>query len=202
METTEIVRKDSRGEIVVRDPFNTEDFHGAANVTALVKSANDRVALRREQFDALTARTDAMPSECAELRRAIEKDDGILKAFDKDLRDALLAASGFLPYVVQTKGAGAKIDPLSVRGKFAAMVAQLKSREDAAKPSEKPEKRMLVIDATPSAWKKITDAITKAGVKVGFMSPLVSAKRIDAVGKVIKQIEEDEAQANAAMGGI
>lgn len=202
MENTEIIRKDSRGEIVVRDPFNTEDFHGAANVTALVKSANDRVAMRREQFDALTARENAMPSECAELRRAIEKDDGILKAFDKDLRDALLAASGFMPYVVQTKGKGAKIDPLSVRGKFEAMVAQLKAREDAAKPAEKPEKRMLVIDATPSAWKKITDAITKAGVKVGFMSPLVSAKRIEAVGKVIKQIEEDEAAANAAIGNI
>lgn len=208
-ETNQIAKKEY-GEIVVADPFKPEQYHAAADVEALVKSANERVKERQAEFAALGEITADNIMMAKALRLNLEKDDTLLKDFGTKLSKALLSLSGFEAYVVQTKGPGARIDPLSARGKLAAMIKDLKAKEDSIKKSEAAMtpmaqagagtiKKMLVIDADEAAWKKIEAAIGKAGIVKGFCGVLNTAKRINAVKKIVDDIEAEQAAAAKAM---
>lgn len=159
----EVAKMNDVGEIVVADPFSPETYHAARDVSALIKSVNNHLVYRCGQFDCLGALDEANVAAVGTLRRALADDDDALKDFEKNLKDALLELSGFKAYVVQTKGAGARIDPLSVRGKIAEMVKQLKAREDAEKPAAPVHTYVLRVTCTDAVLTKLVKAATKDG---------------------------------------
>lgn len=204
------IAKKEYGEIVVADPFKPEEYHAAADVVSLVKSANERVKERQEALEKLDRLNT---EEVKKLRLECEKDDELLKNFGSNLSKALLTLSGFEAYVVQTKGAGTRIDPLSARGRLAAIIKDLKDQEKKNKENQAAPmpiksagtgtiKKMLVIDATPEAWKKIEAAIGKAGIVKGFCGVLNTAARIKAVKMIVDSIEAEEASAAKEMGAL
>ena len=165
------VAKVAGGEIVVQDPFSPEVYHRAADVDAMIASARSRLMERRAAFDALGELREAPLDAVRELRKAVEADDAALRKFDGDMRDALLAISGFKAFAVQTRGSGRKIDPLSVRGGFAGIVDALKTVEDAAKPDEPKHTYFYAVTATDAEHAAIRKAIGKADPDFSWVAP-------------------------------
>ena len=166
----EVARMDG-GAVVVRDPFDGERWYHAANVAAFIGSARARLQERREQFDALGDVADAPLDAVKKLRWAIETDDKALKDFDAKFKDALLDLSGFKAFAVQVRGTGAKIDPDTVRGKFAEMIAALKKREDAAKPAAPRHTYIYAVTATDAEHTALQRAMRKADERFGVCIP-------------------------------
>ena len=166
----EVARMDG-GAVVVRDPFDGERWYHAANVAAFIGSARARLQERREQFAALGEIADAPLDAVKKLRWAIEADDKVLKDFDGKFKDALLDLSGFKAFVVQTRGTGAKIDPDTVRGKFAEMIAALKKREDAAKPPMPKHTYFYAVTATDAEHASLQRVMRKVDEGFGVVSP-------------------------------
>ena len=170
MDTNEVlVVRD--GERVARDPFNRDEWHPVANTEAFIGSTRSRLKERREQFAAITANAAAPIEAVKKLRRDIEADDKALKDFDANFKEALLSLSGFKAFVVQTRGAGKSIDPTSVRGAFAEMVAALKEREDAAKPPMPTHTYFYAVTATDAGHARIARAISKEDEGFGIRRP-------------------------------
>lgn len=164
------------GETVVRDPFLPETWHRAADVGELIDSARVRLAARRAQFNALGDLADAPLDAVKDVRKAIEADDKALRDYEADLRDALLDLSGFKAFVVQAKGSGARIDPLSVRGGFAAMIKDLKAREDADKPAAPTHTYFYAVTATDAVHAALQRAIRKSDPGFAVVSPQKDAE--------------------------
>lgn len=150
-------------EIAVRDPFS-DTMVAARDVSALIKSCNNRLAERAAQFDALGDLETAPLEAVKELKRAIADDDKTIRDYERDLKDALLDASGFTPFVVQARGAGARIDALSVRGKFAAMLKELEARIDAEKIVAPPTSWVLDVYANEEQLTALAKAAKKLGI--------------------------------------
>lgn len=165
------VAKVAGGEIVVQDPFSPEAYHRAADVNAMIASARERLRERRAAFDALGELADAPLDAVRDLRKAVEADDAALRKFDTDMKEALLSISGFKAFAVQTKGTGARIDPLSVRGGFAEIVKALKEREDADKPDAPKHTYFYAITATDAEHAAIRRAIGKADPNFAWVAP-------------------------------
>ena len=166
----EVARMDG-GAVVVRDPFDGERWYHAVNVAAFIGSARARLQERREQFAAINANADAPLDAVKKLRRDIEADDKALKDFDAKFKDALLDLSGFKAFAVQVRGTSAKIDPGTVRGKFAEMVAALKKREDAAKPPMPKHTYFYAVTATDAEHTALQRAMRKADERFGVCIP-------------------------------
>ena len=170
-ETGNEVAKVAGGEVVVQDPFSPEVYHRAADVDAMIASARSRLRERRAAFDALGELADAPLDAVRELRKAVEADDAALRKFDADMKEALLDISGFKAFAVQTRGAGRKIDPLSVRGRFAEIVKALKEREDEEKPDEPKHTYFYAVTATDAEHAAIRKAIGKADPDFSWVAP-------------------------------
>ena len=163
------------GVTVVRDPFAPDVWHRASNVDALIASARGRLNDRRAQFEALGDLAAAPLEAVRDMRKAVEADDKALRDFDGGLRDALLDLSGFKAFAVQSKGTGARIDPLSVRGGFAEMVKALKAVEDAARPPAPTHTYFYAVTATDAEHAALQRAIKKADPGYMMVSPQLDA---------------------------
>ena len=175
------IAKLTAGEIVVADPFSPDTYHSANEVGALIASARteaDRLALA---FKALGNIDEAPIGAVRDCRKAIQEADDKLKDFDGDVKSAILALSGFDAYIVQTKGTGSRIDPLSVRGKLAEMLKALKAREDAEKPAEPVHSYVIKLTCSDSALA----SVIKAAQKSGACDVYAAAPQTDKAAKVI-----------------
>lgn len=189
------------GEIVVRDPFSALKSYGKAEIGELIGSINLRV-------DELKAKFDALPDGKIDrdLRKEIEAADDVLKDYEAELPNALVKICGLRGLVVQIHGEKRRIDPLSARGRLRGMIDALTTREDEAKPPEASVRQLMLIEATPSAWKAI-DRVLSAAKKDGSLKSAVrvavtNPKHIDAAAKVIHDVEAEQAKAEAAMGNV
>ena len=178
----EVARMDG-GAVVVRDPFDGERWYHAANVAAFIGSARARLQERREQFAALGDVATAPFDAVKKLRREIEADDKALRDFETKFKDALIDLSGFRAFVVQVRGAGARIDEAAVRGGLAQMATTLKEREDAAKPALPRHTYFYAVTATDAEHASLQRAMRKADEHFGVVSPQ-SDKEWKAVEKV------------------
>lgn len=159
-ETPVAVRKDG-GSIAVRDPFATEVYH--ATPDAVITSMFERKRTRAAEFEALGDIAAAPLDAVKGVLKATEADDDALLDYEKQLREALLALSGFKSVVVQMKGAKARIDPLSVRGKFAEIIKACRERIDAEKPAEPIHTYVIRLTCTDKALMSVVKAAAKYG---------------------------------------
>ena len=170
----EVARMDG-GAVVVRDPFDAKVAHSFGTIAEardyLTRCSRERRAERREQFDALGEIAAAPLGDVKNLRWAIETDAKNLLAAEKGVTDAVLDATGMKAVIVQWRGTGAKIDPMSDRGAFAEMVAALKKREDAAKPSAPRHTYIYAVTATDAEHTALQRAMRKADEKFGVCIP-------------------------------
>ena len=167
--------------VVVRDPFAPERYH--ADPMELIRSMNARKRERKAQFDALGDVATAPLGEVRTICEAVEGDDDALLDFEKRLKDALLDLSGFKAVVVQMRGTKARIDPLSVRGKFAEIVKACKERIDAEKPPEPTHTYCIRLTCTDKALA----AVMKAAQRAGAADLYAAAAHTD---KAVRQIEK------------
>ena len=199
----EIIAEKHGGEIVVRDPFKPDAYHTSASVQELIASANEKVVELRGKFDALydkqvgddgeTENVVLKPTVAVAavkaLAREIKDADKTLIDYDKKLKDALLDLSGFKAFTVQTKGTGTRIDPLSVRGKFAAMLENLEADTERLdpKPQMPVRKVALVLYATDKGVADLSKKIKEgkfAGVQGYQFAPDEATEK-----KCVKLIE-------------
>ncbi len=132
------------GGIVVADPFREGEYH--ADAQSLIKSVHGKQYELRAAFEAL-GELDAAPTEAVkEMATALTDADKRLLAYTGDIADALLDMSGFRAVVTQIKGAKARIDPMSVRGRIAEMLKACKARLDAEKPPKPRHMYVLVME--------------------------------------------------------
>ena len=192
----EVARMDG-GAVVVRDPFDGERWYHAANVAAFIGSARARLQERREQFAAIGDVADAPLDAVKKLRRDIEADDKTLRDFETKFKDALIDLSGFRAFVVQVRGAGARIDEAAVRGAFAQMVAALKGREDAAKPPMPKHTYFYAVTATDPEHTALRRAMHKADERYGVFIPQTDAEW-DAIDRMFRSAAADAAAQGAA----
>ena len=185
------------GALVVRDPFDGERWYHAANVAAFIGSARARLAERREQFAALGDVSTAPFDAVKKLRRDIEADDKALRDFETKFKDALIDLSGFRAFVVQVRGAGARIDEAAVRGGLAQMVAALKGREDAAKAAMPRHTYFYAVTATDADHAAVQRAIRKADERYGVFVPQTDAEW-DAIDRMFRSAAADAAAQGAA----
>lgn len=167
-----VARRDkATNAIVVRDPFAPDVWHNAADVGSMIASATERLAMRKGQVEALGELGDAPLSALLELRKGIEDDDRTLLKFDRNFQDALLGISGFKAFVVQTRGPGARIDPLSVRGQLGEMVKELDKAIDAREPPEPRHTYVFQVEVTDDGRKAIVAACKKNADKFRYCAP-------------------------------
>jgi len=169
----EVVKITPDKQIAVADPFSPEIYHTTPDT--IISSMMTRKDAHISAFDALGNLDEAPLEAVKECRRAIEDDDALLKDYEKTMLDALLNLSGFKAVQVQMKGTKARIDPLSVRGKFAELVNALKAREDAEKVAEPTHSYVVQMDVTDADFKKVIVLLAKAGAAYRY----VSADNID-----------------------
>lgn len=167
--------------VVVRDPFAPERYH--ADPMELIRSMNARKRERKAQFDALGDVATAPLDEVRAICEAVEGDDDALLDFEKRLKDALLDLSGWKAVVVQMRGTKVRIDPLSVRGKFAEIVKACKERIDAEKPPEPTHTYCIRLTCTDKAL----GAVMKAAQRAGAADLHAAAAHTD---KAVRQIEK------------
>ena len=191
----EVARMDG-GAVVVRDPFDGERWYHAANVAAFIGSARARLQERREQFAALGDVSTAPFDAVKKLRRDIEADDKALRDFETKFKDALIDLSGFRAFVVQVRGAGARIDEAAVRGGLAQMVAALKGREDAAKAAMPKHTYFYAVTATDPEHTALQRAIRKADERYGVFIPQSDAEW-DAIDRMFRSAADAAAQGAA-----
>ena len=191
----EVARMDG-GAVVVRDPFDGERWYHAANVAAFISSARARLQERREQFAALGDVSTAPFDAVKKLRREIEADDKALRDFETKFKDALIDLSGFRAFVVQVRGAGARIDEAAVRGGLAQMVAALKGREDAAKAAMPKHTYFYAVTATDPEHTALQRAIRKADERYGVFIPQSDAEW-DAIDRMFRSAADAAAQGAA-----
>ena len=191
----EVARMDG-GAVVVRDPFDGERWYHAANVAAFIGSARARLQERREQFAAINAMADAPLDAVKKLRREIEADDKALRDFETKFKDALIDLSGFRAFVVQVRGAGARIDEAAVRGGLAQMVAALKGREDAAKAAMPKHTYFYAVTATDPEHTALQRAMRKADERYGVFIPQSDAEW-DAIDRMFRSAADAAAQGAA-----
>ena len=191
----EVARMDG-GAVVVRDPFDGERWYHAANVAAFIGSARARLQERREQFAALGDVSTAPFDAVKKLRREIEADDKALRDFETKFKDALIDLSGFRAFVVQVRGAGARIDEAAVRGGLAQMVAALKGREDAAKAAMPKHTYFYAVTATDPEHTALQRAIRKADERYGVFIPQTDAEW-DAIDRMFRSAADAAAQGAA-----
>ena len=173
--------RNADGAVVVADPFTPGVYH--ADPDAIIKSMFDRRDKRRAEFDALGELADAPLEAVKTALKAIGEDDDALLDFEKSLKDALLDLSGFKAVVVQMKGAKARIDPASVRGKFAEMEKALKARVDAEKPAEPVHTYCIKLTCTDKALAAVMKAAQKAGCADLYAASAQSDKAVKDINK-------------------
>jgi len=172
--------------VVVRDPFAPETYH--ADPMEIIRSMNARKRERKAQFDALGDIADAPLEAVKTLCNATEEDDDALLDFEKRLKNALLTLSGFEAVVVQMRGTKARIDPLSVRGKFAEIIKACKERIDAERPPEPTHTYCIRLTCTDKALA----AVMKAAQRAGAADLYAAAAHTDkAVRTIEKWFEEN-----------
>ena len=172
------VRKDG-GTIAVRDPFAAEVYHTSAD--AVIASMFERKRTRAAEFEALGDVAAAPLDAVKGVLKATEGDDDALLDYEKQLREALLAISGFKSVVVQMKGAKTRIDPLSVRGKFAEIIKACRERIDAEKPAKPVHTYVIRLTCTD----KVLMSVVKAAQKAGAVDVVSATAQSD---KAVKQI--------------
>ena len=160
-ETKQIARRTESREIVVCDPFAPDTFH--ADLQAVIASMQSRKTLRAAQYDALGDLSAAPMDAVKALAKAVADDDKTLLDYEKRLNAALLDLSGFKAVIVQMKGAKARIDPLSVRGKFAEIAKACKARVDAEKPPMPTHTYVIRLTVTDDGLNAVLKAAEKAG---------------------------------------
>lgn len=169
----EVAKITPEKQIAVADPFSPDVYNTSPD--AIIGSMMTRKDSHIAAFDALGNLDEAPIEAVKECRHAIEDDDALLKDYEKTMLDALLDLSGFKAVQVQMKGTKARIDPLSVRGKFAELIKALKAREDAEKPQEPTHSYVVQMDVTDSDFKKVIALLAKSGAAYRY----VSADNID-----------------------
>ena len=174
------VRKDG-GSIAVRDPFAAEVYHTSAD--SVIASIFERKRTRAAEFEALGDVAAAPLDAVKGVLKATEDDDDALLDYEKQLREALLAISGFKSVVVQMKGAKARIDPLSVRGKFAEIIKACRERIDAEKPAEPVHSYVVRMTCTDKALAAVMKAAQKAGVSDLYAASAQSDKAVKDINK-------------------
>lgn len=192
----EVARMDG-GAVVVRDPFDNEKWYHAANVAAFIGSARVRLQERREQFAALGDVSTAPFDAVKKLRRDIEADDKALRDFETKFKDALIDLSGFRAFVVQVRGAGARIDEGAVRGRLAEMIAALKGREDAAKAALPRHTYFYAVTATDADHAALQRAMRKADERFGVFIPQTDAEW-NAIDRMFRSAAEGAGAAQGA----
>lgn len=181
------VAKLTAGEIVVADPFAPDTYHSAKDVGALIASARTEAERLSLAYKSLGNIDEAPLGAVKDCRKAIQDADDKLKDFDGSVKSALLALSGFDAYIVQTKGTGSRIDPLSVRGKLAEMLKSLKAREDAEKPADPVHSYVIKLTCTDSALV----SVIKAAQKAGAVDVYAAAPQTDKAAKTLNVWFED-----------
>ena len=178
-ETNQIARRTEAREIVVCDPFAPDTFH--ADPQAVVASMMARKKARAEQCASLGDIAAAPLDAVKALAKAVADDDKTLLDYEKRLNAALLDLSGFKAVIVQMKGAKSRIDPLSVRGKFAEIAKACKARMDAEKPPMPTHTYVVRMTVTDDGL----NAVLKAAEKAGADSVCYAAAQSD---KAVRQI--------------
>lgn len=163
----EIAKINAEKRIAIADPFSPETYHETPD--GIISSMIARKMLHVAAFDRLGNIDEAPLDAVKACRRAIEADDDLLKDYEKTMLDALLDLSGFKAVRVQMKGAKAKTDPLSVRGKFAEMLKALKAREDAEKTPEPTHSYIVQMDVTDTDFKKVLALLGKSGAAYRYI---------------------------------
>ena len=179
--TNAVAVREDNGAIAVRDPFAPEIYHTTPD--AIIASMFDRKRKRTAEFEALGDVADAPLDTVKGVLKATEADDDALLDYEKQLREALLALSGFKAVVVQMKGAKTRIDPLSVRGKFAEIINALKARVDAEKPKELTHTYVIRLTCTDKALMSVVKAAQKAGAEDVVSATAQSDKAVKAIQK-------------------
>lgn len=175
------IAKLTAGEIVVADPFAPDTYHPAKDVDALIASARTEAERLSLAYKSLGNIDEAPIVAVKDCRKAIQEADDKLKDFDCGVKSALLALSGFDAYIVQTKGTGSRIDPLSVRGKLAEMIKALKAREDAEKPADPVHSYVIKLTCTDS----VLSSTIKAAQKAGAIDVYATSPQTDKAAKTI-----------------
>ena len=178
-ETNQIARRNEAREVVVCDPFAPDTFH--ADAQGVIASMMARKKERAEQFAALGDIAEAPLDAVKAMAKAAGDDDKTLLDYERKLKDALLDISGFKAVVVQMKGAKARIDPLSVRGRLAEIAKACKARIDAEKPPMPVHTYVVRLTCTDDALA----AVCKAAEKAGAYGVCVAAAQSD---RAVKQI--------------
>jgi hypothetical protein len=178
-EENQIAKMTTERQVVVSDPFTADIYHGDAQ--GVIASITARKKARAEQFAALGDIAAAPLDAVKKLAKAVGDDDKTLVDYESKLKDALLYISGFKAVVVQMKGAKARIDPLSVRGKFAEIAKALKARIDAEKPPLPVHTYVVRLTVTDEGL----NAVLKAAEKAGAQGVCYAAAQSD---KAVKQI--------------
>lgn len=160
-EKNQIARRTEAREIVVCDPFAPDTFH--AEPQAVISSMQSRKTLRAAQYDALGDLAAAPLDAVKALAKAVADDDKTLLDYEKRLNAALLDLSGFKAVIVQMKGSKARIDPLSVRGKFAEISKACKARVDDEKPPMPTHTYVIRLTVTDEDLNAVIKAAEKAG---------------------------------------
>jgi hypothetical protein len=173
--------RNADGTIVVADPFTPGTYH--SDPDAIIKSMFARRDERRKDFDALGDVATADIGDVKLVYKSLEEDDDALLDFEKKLNAALLDLSGFKAVVVQMKGAKARIDPMSVRGKFAEMAKALKARVDAEKPAEPVHTYCIKLTCTDKTLAAVMKAAQKAGASDLFAAAAQSDKAVKDINK-------------------
>lgn len=160
-DNNQIAKRNEAREIVVCDPFAADTYH--ADPQAVIASMLARKKARAEQFAALGDIAAAPIDAVKEMAKAVGDDDKTLLDYERKLKDALLDISGFKAVVVQMKGAKARIDPLSVRGRFAEIAKACKARLDADKPPMPVHTYVMRLTVTDEGLNAVLKAAEKAG---------------------------------------
>ena len=171
-----IAKFNESSELVVKDPFSPSVYHKAADIQAMIASAKARLAARKNEFEALGKLDEAALDAVKAIRKAVKDDDDVLLNFDKQFRETLLDLSGFKAFAVQTRGTGAKIDPLSVRGQFAAMMKEADAVIDASKAKEPGHTYFYAVTCTDKEHLKIQKEIAKHDAGFGCVVPQKDAE--------------------------
>lgn len=183
-----IAKRTDAGGVAIRDPFAPDVFHD--NADAVVKSMFARRDARRADFIALGEIASAPLDAVKAVMKATEADDDALLEYEKALKDALLELAGMKSVIVQMKGARTRLDPLSVRGKFAEIIKACKARIDAAKPPKPKHTYALKLTCDDDALA----AVLKAAAKYGAEDVCYAAAQSDKAARALyKWFEENMA---------
>jgi len=181
----EIIKNQVASELVVVDPFDPTKTHGATDIVGMVKDWRGRVEFWRGKVKDIVELGDQPLAVLKATRKQIADDDKALTSYAQKYADGVVEFCGLTDNVralqVQIKGTGRSVEPTSIRGGFAEVMATLDAAIAAMTPPEPTHTYVVRLTCTD----KVLDKTLKAAAKDGATDVLVGAAQSD---KAVKQI--------------